>query len=105
LQYTEFGVELLYLRKTKQVMKSNRLTKNKPFQVERYDISEIKNAINLGYAFVYFLFKKGNIVYVGQSVNHPISRVITHFKDKDFDSYSMIKVILLCRISTLQFCE
>jgi len=68
------------------------LTKNTPFKVRRYDLSEVKEGIGNGFGFVYFLFKDFKIVYVGQTVNHPITRISNHFTDKDFDSYSMVKV-------------
>lgn len=38
---------------------------------------------------VYFLIRDGRVVYVGQSVNIH-SRIATHIKDKEFDSFSFI---------------
>lgn len=40
---------------------------------------------------IYFLFKNGGLVYVGQSINI-ISRIGQHLDSKDFDSFSFINV-------------
>lgn len=41
--------------------------------------------------FIYFLYKKESLVYVGQTTNYPLFRILHHNRDKDFDSYAFIK--------------
>jgi hypothetical protein len=40
---------------------------------------------------IYFLISDDEIVYIGQSIN-VISRVASHKKDKEFDSFSYVEV-------------
>ena len=97
MQYTGFSSFMLSFdvnqieKRNKRQMDFERMTKNKPLKVKRHklDFDEIENK-KIG--FVYFLFKDDVIVYVGQSRNHPIARVIQHCKDKVFDEYSYIPV-------------
>jgi len=44
---------------------------------------------------IYYLFKNGEIVYVGQSVFCE-KRIIAHFYNKDFDEYEIKKVEKKC---------
>lgn len=51
-------------------------------------------------AGVYFLLKGESIVYIGQSIT-PEARIITHTRDKDFDSFYIIR----CRPEILNTAE
>lgn len=53
------------------------------FNLERKSIPLVKG--------VYFLFKDGELVYIGQSCNI-YSRLAVHLADKNFDQFSFIEV-------------
>ena len=62
-----------------------------PIKLDRININTIKNYNKE--SGIYFLFRKGVVVYIGASRANVYSRIIDHIKDKDFDSYFIMTCI------------
>jgi hypothetical protein len=71
-------------------MKVKRLRDVDPFSLERMDSSLLTRE----YKWLYFLFHKDELVYIGQSTRHPVSRITAHTIDgvKEFDQYAFLKI-------------
>jgi hypothetical protein len=54
-----------------------------PFSIQRFELER--------FCGIYFLFREGILLYIGQAVNVP-RRVEEHFRKKGFDSWSWIPV-------------
>ncbi len=69
--------------------------KTKPQKKMRTESSKQYTLSNMLVRGIYFLYKKGKIVYVGQSRDNVIKRIYSHHdrREKDFDKFSFIRYI------------
>ena len=64
--------------------------------VENLDLTKFEKAIKaeLEYAYIYLLYNEDELVYVGQTTQYPIHRILDHVKQakKIFTHYSLIEI-------------
>lgn len=65
----------------------------KPYEIKDLPKYEVPLVRNSKFGYIYFLYLKDELVYIGQTTQpNPLSRIGQHFADKIFDSFRFIEV-------------